>query len=265
MVSSVSLLLVTAFAFFDPAAGAGQNPPAQTANGFRAAAVDKTTPDMTARNLSPELRGDIYMARKMYREAAETYQLGPKDSAVLANKTGIAYHQLLQFDTARKWYERAAKLNPKYAEAINNAGTIYYTKKSYRRAITQYRKAIELQPDAASFWSNLGVAYFARKNFTEAEAADQKALSLDPEVFEHHSTGGVVIQQMSVEDRARWHYWRAKMYAKAGQVDNALLNIRKSLEEGFKERDKFTKEPEFALLKNNDEFKLLLATEQKVL
>src|SRR5580698_5278131 len=168
MVSVVSLLLVTTFGF--------QNPPAQTANGFRAAAVDKTTPDMTARSLTPELRGDIYMARKMYREATETYQLGPKDSPVIANKTGIAYHQLLELESAKKWYERAVKLNPQYAEAINNLGTIYYANKSYRRAITQYRRALAITPDAASILSNLGTAYFARKNYAEASAMYEKAL-----------------------------------------------------------------------------------------
>ena len=41
--------------------------------------------------------------------------------------------------------------------------------------------------------------------------------------------------------------------------------IRKSLEEGFKEREKFLKEPEFALLREDPEFKELMATEQKVL
>src|SRR3954447_13843697 len=66
--------------------------------------------------LTPEMRGDIFMARKMYREAIEAYGEGPKDSAVLANKTGIAYHQLLSLDQARRLYERAIKLDPKYSE-----------------------------------------------------------------------------------------------------------------------------------------------------
>ncbi len=78
-------VFVTALAF--------QNPPAQTANGFRP--PDKTVPADPAKSLTPEIRGDIQMARKMYREAIETYREGPKDSAVLANKIGIAYHQLL--------------------------------------------------------------------------------------------------------------------------------------------------------------------------
>jgi Tfp pilus assembly protein PilF len=251
------VLFVTALAF--------QNPPPQTANGFRATAVDKTTPEKTAKSLTPEVRGDIYMARKMYREAVETYQQGPADSPILANKIGIAYHQLLDLDSAMKQYERAIKLNPKYAEAINNLGTIYYAHKSYRRAVNQYRKALTLVPDSASFLSNLGTAYFARKNYAEAFAMYEKALTLDPDVFEHRGTAGVLLLERSVDERAKYHYYLAKTYAKAGQGDRALQYIRKSIEEGFKEREKFAKEPEFAFLHENEEFKQLMTMEQKVL
>ena len=44
------------------------------------------------------------MAKKMYQEAAEAYKEGSHDSAILLNKTGIAYHQMLQFSTAEKYY-----------------------------------------------------------------------------------------------------------------------------------------------------------------
>src|SRR5436309_1380591 len=74
--------------------------------------------------LTPEMRGDIFMARKMYREAIEAYGEGPKDSAVLANKTGIAFHQMMNLQEARRLYEHAIKLEPRYSEAVNNLGTI---------------------------------------------------------------------------------------------------------------------------------------------
>ena len=257
MVSGLSIVFVTALAL--------QNPPAQTANGFRAPAPDKTSAPDSPKVLSPEMRGDIFVARKMYREAIEVYQTGPKDSAVLANKTGIAYHQLQDFADAKKNYERAVRLNPQYAEAINNLGTVFYAQKSCRRAITQYKRALRFTPESASILSNLGTAYFARKNYTEAFATYQKALEIDPQVFERRSSQGVLLQERSVEERAKFHYYMAKTYAKAGMTDLALLYIRKALEEGFKEREKFTKDPEFAGLKDNPEFKQLIATEQKVL
>ncbi len=48
--------------------------------------------------LTPEMRGDIYMAEKRFREAAEVYRENSRGSAVMLNKTGIAYHQMLQIE-----------------------------------------------------------------------------------------------------------------------------------------------------------------------
>jgi tetratricopeptide (TPR) repeat protein len=215
--------------------------------------------------LSPEMRGDIFMARKMYREAIDAFGEGPTQDAVLRNKTGIAYHQLLQLDNARKYYDQAVKLKPDYAEAINNLGTVYYAKKSYRRAISYYRRALKLSPEAASIYSNLGTALFARKQYPQATEAFQTALKLDPDVFEHHSTYGVLLQERSVDERAKFHYYVAKMYAKGGRAELAIQYLRKALEEGFKERKKLTEDPEFAELRELPEFKQLLTLEPRVL
>lgn len=216
--------------------------------------------------LTPEMRGDILMARKMYREAADVYAAAGADkSAVLSNKLGIAYHQMLQFDVARKHYQRAIKLNPKYAEAINNLGTIHYAKKSYRRAIGQYKKALKLTPDSASIHSNLGYAHFARRKYDQAMECFNRALELDPQVFERRSTQGILLQERSVEERAKFYYYVAKAYARKGVNDLALLYIRKAIEEGFKERDKFKEEPEFAALRELPEWQQLMALESRVL
>jgi tetratricopeptide (TPR) repeat protein len=221
--------------------------------------------DATKTPLSPEMRGDIYMARKMYREAIEAFGEGPAKDSVLKNKTGIAFHQLMQLDNARKNYEQAVKLKPDYPEAINNLGTVYYAKKSFRRAIVYYKRALKLSPESASIYSNLGTAYFARKQYVEATDAFQTALRLDPEVFEHHSSYGVLLQERSVEERAKFHYYVAKMYAKGGRNELAIQYLRKALEEGFKEKKKLNEDPEFAGLRELPEFKLLLTLEPRVL
>jgi tetratricopeptide (TPR) repeat protein len=218
-----------------------------------------------ASQLSIEMRGDILMARKMYREAAEVYLEGPQDNHILANKLGIAYHQMLSLDQAKKQYERAIRLKPDYPEAINNLGTVYYAKKQYRRSVSYYRRALKLTPNAASIYSNLGTAQFSRKKYKEAFDAYQTALSLDPEVFEHRNTQGVLLQERTVEERAKFHYYLAKTYAKAGNSERALVYMRKALEEGFKERDKFREDPEFANMQELPEFKVLIASEPRVL
>ncbi len=215
--------------------------------------------------LTPEMRGDILMARKMYREAAETYMEGPPNNHVLENKIGIAYHQMLAFDIAKKHYEKSIQLKSDYAEAINNLGTVFYAQKKFRRAVGQYKKALKHSPNSASIYSNLGTAEFSRKRYKEAFESYQKALSLDPEVFERRSTQGVLLQERSVEERAKFHYYLAKTYAKAGDDQHALMYIRKALEEGFKEKNKFREEPEFAKLQENPEFEQLMTLEPRVL
>jgi tetratricopeptide (TPR) repeat protein len=218
--------------------------------------------------LTPETRGDIYMARKMYREAIEAFHEGSHKDAVILNKTGIAYHQMQQLDQARKSYEAAIKVKPDYVEAINNVGTVYYAKKSFRRAITWYSRALKLAPNdakSASIYMNLGTAQFARKQYDKATESYQAAMKLDPDVFEHHSSMGVMLEERSVEERAKYHFYLAKLYAKGGRNDLAMQYLRKSLEEGFKEKKKLEEEPDFAGLKETPEFKELLAREQRVL
>jgi tetratricopeptide (TPR) repeat protein len=204
------------------------------------------------------------MARKMHREAIEQYAQCPQ-TAVIFNKLGIAHHQMNNLDTAKRFYERSIKKDKLYPEAVNNLGTIYYANRSYRRAVNQYKKALKLSPESASIYSNLGTAFFARKKYQDAAEAYQHALLLDPDVFERKSSYGVLLQERNVEERAKFHYYLAKVYARAGATDRAILYIRKSLEEGFKERKKFTEEPEFAGLQEIAEFKELMATEPRVL
>ncbi|MCZ2146427.1 MAG: tetratricopeptide repeat protein [Bryobacterales bacterium] len=258
------LFLVLGAAFAQSTQPANENPLLRTA----AHPENSSTPAKTAvppAPLSSEMRGDIFMARKMYREAIEAYRDGSDHSAILENKIGIAYHQMLLLDQARRQYERSIRLNPGYSEAINNLGAIYYAKKSYRKAVRYYKKALKITPSSASIYSNLGTAYFARKKYDDAFAAYQKALELDPEVFEHRSTNGVLLQERSVQERAKFHFYLAKTYAKAGNAERALLYMRKAIEEGFKDRNKFAEEPEFAPLRDLPEFKQLLVMETRVL
>jgi len=215
--------------------------------------------------LSLETRGDIYMARKMYREAIDVFREDKSKSPVIANKIGIAYHQMQQLDNARKSYELAVHLKPDYAEAINNLGTVYYAKKSFRKAISYYRRALKVAPNSASMYLNLGTAYFARKQYKEAMDTYQIALKIDPNVFESHGNYGVLLEERSVEERAKFHFHIAKLYAQQGRNDLAIQYLRKAIEEGFKEKKKIEEDPDFQAMRELPEFKEVLALEPRVL
>ncbi len=124
---------------------------------------------------------------------------------------------------------------------------------------------MKIAPDYASIHSNLGTAYFARKKYQDASREYLTALKLDPEIFEHRSTVGSLLQERSVQDRARFHYYMAKTYAAAGQFERALIYLRKALEEGYKEREKIPEEAEFAAMRDLPEFQELLTANVAVI
>lgn len=266
MISLFATPLACCLALVGPVAALAQQT-SLTSDHFRASAgsVPPASAPTAVTSLTPELRGDIYMARKMYREAIDVYRQGSPSSPILTNKIGIAFHQLLQLDLAKKNYERAVKLDPKYPEAINNLGTIYYAQKSYRRAIGYYKRALRYTNPTASIYANLGAAYFGRKDYKHASECYEEALKLDPEVFEHHSGYGTLMQERTIDERATFHLYLAKFYAKSGARDRALLYLRKALEEGIKNREKIPAMPEFTLLKTDPDFQQLLADNPKPL
>lgn len=243
-------------------AGASQDVPAPAPpDGLR------TPPPAKPVALSDHQRGDLYMARKMYREAIDVYRkamTGTQDW-ILWNKIGIAYHHMQDFKAAKKSYEQALKLNPQYSEARNNLGAVAHARKDYKGAIREYERALKLSPYSATIYSNLGTAYFARKRYEDALKSYQQALKIDPEVFESHATTGTILQERTVEERAKFHFYLAKTYAEAGMTERALSYMRKSLEEGFKDKKKYMEEPAFAAMRDLPEFQQLMTAEFRAL
>jgi tetratricopeptide (TPR) repeat protein len=207
-----------------------------------------TTP--ADRKLTQEELGDLYMARKQYREASEEYKLladqNPKN-AVYLNKLGIAFHQQTALGLALKYYQRAVKVDPQYADAENNIGTIWYQRKRYGKAIRAYQKAIKMHDDMPVLYSNLGYAYFSDGKYEEAIAAFRAALAKDPQFFERGaSRTGSILQDRSVSDRGRFYFLLAKSFAQAGNLERCVLYLRKAKEEGYTSMNDVKKDAAFA-------------------
>src|SRR5215813_9005445 len=187
--------------------------------------------------LSEEQLADLYMVRKDYREAATIYKrLSDQEprNPVYLNKLGIAMHQQTALSLAMKYYEKAAKADPMYADAQNNIGTIWYQRKKYTKAIHAYQKALHIRSDMAVLYSNLGYAYFGDKKYEESIGAFRQALALDPKLFENNgSRAGSMLQDRSVGDRGRFYFLLAKSFAEAGDLDRCLHYLRKAKDEGF--------------------------------
>jgi tetratricopeptide (TPR) repeat protein len=208
-----------------------------------------------------ELRGDLRMIRKNYWQAVDFYQealrYSPKNP-ILLNKIGIAYHQLSRLGDAKKYYERATKADKKYAQAWNNLGTVHYGRKNYKKAIRYYRRALEYNPAQAAVRGNLGAALFARKKNDEALEEFRLALLLNPEIFQQRNLFGVLMQDYSVQDRARFHFLLAKSFGLLGNVESCLLYLRRALEEGLP-TEEAQADPAFFLVSEDRRFHELFA------
>jgi tetratricopeptide (TPR) repeat protein len=212
--------------------------------------------------VSPEVRGDIMMAHQRYVAALDAYKQGPIDSAVLWNKMGIANHHMFNLREAQKDYEKALKLNPHYPEALNNLGAVYYGQKQYHDAERAYMKALKLSPKSAMFYSNLGTAYLAEGKYKKGAQCYATALALDPNVFESDPTARIA-ETGPTHEIAILNYLLAKTYAQAGRKTEALIYLRKALDEGYNDRKKILEEKEFAILRDVPEFQRMLSDKQQ--
>jgi tetratricopeptide (TPR) repeat protein len=223
-------------------------------------AVDPPAVDATAADL--EEQGDQLRGAKLYLDALDYYNaaLAKKaNDAGLLNKIGITELLMQHYKEARKSFERAIRSDHEFADAYNNLGVVYYEGKKYGAAVKEYEKAIAKDNNSASFFSNLGAAYFSKRDFTPAVVAYQRALELDPAVFERTSRAGVQAQLPSPEDRARYDYTVAKLYAKMGFSDQSLQYLRKAMEAGYKDLKNVYKDGDFAELRKNPRFTELMA------
>ena len=215
-------------------------------------------------DISVEERADIFMARKMFREAIEAYGQTQPMTAVTLNKIGIAYQQQFDHKEARQYFQRAIKARPKYAEAINNLGTLYYSQRNYRHATSLYKRALALEPLAAPLYVNLGMACLARHNAAAAQRSFQRALELDPQVFERIGGHGVLVEQRDTAERGKFDFYLARLYARSGKNQLALQYLRKAMEWGFKDL-KLLEDEDFAAMRGLAEFDELMKQPPKVL
>jgi tetratricopeptide (TPR) repeat protein len=223
-------------------------------------AIDPPSANATAADL--EHQADLLREDKMYLDALDYYEAAlnkkPNDARIL-NKIGITDLMMQHYKEARKSFERSIRANHEFADAYNNLGVILYECKKYAAAIKEYQRAIAKDNDSASFYSNLGAAYFSKREFDPAVVAYQHALELDPDVFVRSSRSGVQAQLPSPEDRARYDYTVAKLYAKMGFSDQSLEYLKKAMEDGYKDLKNVYKDAEFAQLRKNPRFNELMA------
>jgi tetratricopeptide (TPR) repeat protein len=210
---------------------------------------------------TPEELGDALMAQQRYQAAIEAYKKGPRNSATLENKLGVAYQMLFNAADAARCYQVALKLEPTNAFVINNLGTVYDSEKEYGPAERMYRKALKIEPHSALIEKNLGTVLMAQHRYKKGWEAYQAALAIDPHIFESN-TLLKVDKPSTAQDRGAMNFYLAKSYLRAGMSDRAIEYLRMAINEGFTSPRKIEADSEFASLRGMPAFEQMMAAQR---
>jgi tetratricopeptide (TPR) repeat protein len=184
-----------------------------------------------------EVQGDILRARRFPEDAMDYFNYALArggNAASLMNKIGLTELEMRNVQIAHSYFQRVVKLDKKDAEGWNNLGAVEYLQGTTESAISDYKKAVKLDRHDAVFHANLATAYFEEKDYTRARREISSAMALDPTVFEHAaSIGGISAHVLSSEDRARFSFEMAEIYARNGQEEAMVHSLAMASEAGM--------------------------------
>jgi tetratricopeptide (TPR) repeat protein len=200
--------------------------------------IERHLPDLaTATPQLLETQGDILRARRFPEDAIDYYKYALArggDTASLMNKLGLAELELRNVELARSYFKRAVKIGKKDPAAWNNLGAVEYVDGANADAVSDYKRAIKLDKHQAVYHANLSTAYFGRKDYKGARREMAEALNLDPKVFDREpSGGGIAAHVLTSEDRARFCFEMAKIYAQDGLEEQMLHSLAMASEAGM--------------------------------
>jgi len=203
--------------------------------------------------------GDTFAVHRRYEAAIAEYAKAPRTAAVW-NKMGIAYQMMFNLKDATRCYKESLRADSHNSQVLNNMGTVYDSLKDYGTAERYYRKALKVDPRSALILKNLGTNLLAQHKYSRGWGEYQKALAIDPDVFEDKSSPEVQ-NPSTVAERGAMNYYMALGCVRMGETACALQYLRMALDEGFTSPKKIATDTEFASLRDNPDFKQMLAAQ----
>lgn len=179
-----------------------------------------------------ELKGDIASARENYADAASLYMRALRsdpNNAMLYNKLGISEFKMNDKGAARKYFLQALKLDSRNVPALNNLGALATVEKKYKPAVRYLKQALALDETSAPSHLNLAEAWMGLHEVDRAMTEYARALELNADILST-DRAGVIAQVTTPEQRARVSFMIAKAYAKRGNIEEALVYLRRASE-----------------------------------
>jgi len=91
---------------------------------------------------------------------------------------GVAYHFMLDFESAMSDFTKAIELNDTAASVYQGRAMLHYEMKDYTAAVEDFNKVLELGQENAAILFNLGMSYFRLEQKEKACPLLQKSCTL---------------------------------------------------------------------------------------
>ena len=121
-------------------------------------------------------KGRMSAARKHYEAAVN---LKPRFVPAMRD-LGVFYYETGEKDRAYRVLRRAREFDPKLGPALLEMGNVRYRARNYAGAAIIYELAAWLEPDLSPAYTNLGSAYRHNLKFRESRLALRRALIAQP-------------------------------------------------------------------------------------
>ena len=160
--------------------------------------------------------GSIYAQKQQWQEASDCYEraikINPKFAGAYRNLARVFQQIGNEAKATESWYE-AFSLEPHWAEARQHysLGNTLWKYKKLGKAISCYRQAIKLKPDFFPAYYSLGKLLTIREKFPQAIAVYRQAVKHNP-------------------DNPQFHFCLAQALAQQKQWQQAITQYRKATE-----------------------------------
>src|SRR4030042_3825544 len=82
-----------------------------------------------------------------------------KDEARAYREEGYRLQQMGDLSGALQYYQKAAQIDPHYAEVFNDLGVVYESMGDDTNALSMHKKVLEIAPDYTATYTNLAFLY----------------------------------------------------------------------------------------------------------
>jgi tetratricopeptide (TPR) repeat protein len=139
---------------------------------------------------------------------AET-QRNKRSSAERSYSQGLAQLSRDDFGRAVSYFEKAAEIDPNYAEAWYQAGYCYGVLGKHSDALRASKQAVKLRPDWAAVYVNIGASSYALGQYKDALEAYRQAAKLDDDNADIQYALGLTLSRLDRPDEEILAYKRA--------------------------------------------------------